>query len=63
MNERRMGRIAKLYSFPSQIILVGLDLGDSKKFICVGALDDREVTTTFGKQLLMILCPFGKRNR
>jgi hypothetical protein len=45
----------------SVVLSVGLDLGDSTKFLCVGALDDREVTTTFGKQLLMILCPFGKR--
>ncbi|CAG8458363.1 12791_t:CDS:2 [Ambispora leptoticha] len=37
---------------------VGLDLGNPEQFYCVGALDDREVTTTFGKKLLMILCPF-----
>ncbi|CAG8740725.1 520_t:CDS:2, partial [Gigaspora margarita] len=37
---------------------VGLDLGDRKLFLCVGALDDCKVTTTFGKQLLMILCPY-----
>ncbi|KAG9302231.1 hypothetical protein G9A89_008721 [Geosiphon pyriformis] len=37
---------------------VGLDLGNTKQFLCLGALDDREVTTTFGKKLLMILCPF-----
>ncbi|CAG8650431.1 18323_t:CDS:2, partial [Acaulospora morrowiae] len=37
---------------------VGFDLGNNEQFICVGALDDLEVTTTFGKKLLMILCPF-----
>ncbi|RIA83001.1 hypothetical protein C1645_787234 [Glomus cerebriforme] len=37
---------------------VGLDLGNHKLFMCVGALDDREITSTFGKNLLMVLCPF-----
>ncbi|CAI2176894.1 15726_t:CDS:2 [Funneliformis geosporum] len=37
---------------------VGLDLGNHKLFMCVGALDDREITSTFGKILLMVLCPF-----
>ncbi|CAG8478334.1 8400_t:CDS:2, partial [Funneliformis mosseae] len=37
---------------------VGLDLGNHKLFMCIGALDDREITSTFGKNLLMVLCPF-----
>ncbi|RHZ60972.1 hypothetical protein Glove_350g46 [Diversispora epigaea] len=37
---------------------VGFDLGNNKLFMNVGALDDLEVTTTFGKTLLMVLCPF-----
>lgn len=38
---------------------IGLDLAE-KDFICVGQLDDREITTSLGKRLLMILSPFGK---
>ncbi|CAG8617164.1 11255_t:CDS:2, partial [Diversispora eburnea] len=37
---------------------VGFDLGNNELFMNVGALDDLEVTTTFGKTLLMVLCPF-----
>ncbi|KAI6045039.1 hypothetical protein EDC04DRAFT_2638138 [Pisolithus marmoratus] len=35
----------------------GLDLAE-KDFICIGQLDDREITTSLGKRLLMILSPF-----
>lgn len=38
---------------------IGLDLAE-KEFTCVGQLDDREITTSLGKRLLMILSPFGK---
>ncbi|GES82818.1 nudix family hydrolase [Rhizophagus clarus] len=37
---------------------VGLDLGNRELFIYAGALDEREITSTFGKNLLMVLCPF-----
>ena len=37
---------------------IGLDLAE-RDFICVGQLDDREITTSLGKRLLMILSPFG----
>ena len=37
---------------------IGLDLAE-KDFVCVGQLDDREITTSLGKRLLMILSPFG----
>lgn len=37
---------------------IGLDLAE-KDFICAGQLDDREITTSLGKRLLMILSPFG----
>jgi 8-oxo-dGTP pyrophosphatase MutT (NUDIX family) len=37
---------------------IGLDLADSE-WTCVGQLDDREITTSLGKRLLMILSPFG----
>ena len=37
---------------------IGLDLAD-KEYISVGRLDDREITTSLGKRLLMILSPFG----
>ncbi|PKC69620.1 hypothetical protein RhiirA1_533332 [Rhizophagus irregularis] len=37
---------------------VGLDIGNRELFLCVGALDEREITSTFGKNLLMVLCPF-----
>ncbi|KAI0308023.1 hypothetical protein B0F90DRAFT_1832053 [Multifurca ochricompacta] len=35
----------------------GLDLAESD-YTCVGQLDDREITTSLGKRLLMILSPF-----
>ena len=38
---------------------IGLDLAE-KDFTCIGQLDDREITTSLGKRLLMILSPFGK---
>ena len=37
---------------------IGLDLAE-RDFLCVGQLDDREITTSLGKRLLMILSPFG----
>lgn len=39
---------------------IGLDLADNE-WSCVGQLDDREITTSLGKRLLMILSPFGRR--
>jgi 8-oxo-dGTP pyrophosphatase MutT (NUDIX family) len=36
---------------------IGIDLAE-KDFMCVGQLDDREITTSLGKRLLMILSPF-----
>ncbi|KAL8293371.1 hypothetical protein RQP46_000072 [Phenoliferia psychrophenolica] len=36
---------------------VGLDLAE-KEWLAVGQLDDREITTSLGKRLLMILSPF-----
>ena len=36
---------------------IGLDLAE-QDYICVGQLDDREITTSLGKRLLMILSPF-----
>ncbi|PWN48233.1 hypothetical protein IE53DRAFT_370801 [Violaceomyces palustris] len=36
---------------------VGIDLAE-KEFQCVGQLDDREITTSLGKRLLMVLSPF-----
>jgi hypothetical protein len=38
---------------------IGIDLAE-KDYICVGQLDDREITTSLGKRLLMILSPFGE---
>ena len=38
---------------------VGIDLAE-KEFVQVGRLDEREVTTSLGKRLLMILSPFGE---
>jgi 8-oxo-dGTP pyrophosphatase MutT (NUDIX family) len=35
---------------------VGLDLAEND-YLSVGALDDREITTSLGKRLLMILSP------
>lgn len=37
---------------------IGLDLAE-KEFINVGKLDDREITTSLGKRLLMVLSPYG----
>lgn len=37
---------------------VGIDLAE-KDFLEVGQLDDREITTSLGKRLLMVLSPFG----
>lgn len=37
---------------------VGLDLAD-RDFVNVGQLDDREITSSLGKRLLMVLSPFG----
>ena len=36
-----------------------MDLAD-KEYLSVGRLDDREITTSLGKRLLMILSPFGQ---
>ncbi|KAG6814022.1 hypothetical protein H0H92_003872 [Tricholoma furcatifolium] len=36
---------------------VGVDLAE-RYYTCVGQLDDREITTSLGKRLLMILSPF-----
>ncbi|KAM0754860.1 hypothetical protein T439DRAFT_309686 [Meredithblackwellia eburnea MCA 4105] len=36
---------------------VGLDLAE-KEWLAIGQLDDREITTSLGKRLLMILSPF-----
>jgi hypothetical protein len=36
---------------------IGLDLAE-RDYICIGQLDDREITTSLGKRLLMILSPF-----
>lgn len=36
---------------------IGLDLAESS-FLCIGQLDDREITTSLGKRLLMVLSPF-----
>lgn len=37
---------------------IGLDLAELE-YTCIGQLDDREITTSLGKRLLMILSPFG----
>lgn len=36
---------------------IGIDLAE-KYYTCVGQLDDREITTSLGKRLLMILSPY-----
>lgn len=36
---------------------LGLDLAE-RDFLCIGQLDDREITTSLGKRLLMILSPY-----
>lgn len=38
---------------------IGLDLAE-KEFVNVGKLDDREITTSLGKRLLMVLSPYGE---
>lgn len=38
---------------------IGVDLAE-KDFMLIGQLDDREITTSLGKRLLMILSPFGE---
>ncbi|KAI1309940.1 hypothetical protein EDD11_003955 [Mortierella claussenii] len=38
---------------------IGLDLSDLAQFRCLGALDDRELWTSFGRVFLMVLSPFG----
>lgn len=38
---------------------VGLDLAD-RDFLQIGQLDDREITSSLGKRLLMVLSPFGE---
>jgi 8-oxo-dGTP pyrophosphatase MutT (NUDIX family) len=38
---------------------VGLDLAE-REFLSVGQLDDREITTSLGKRLLMVLSPYGE---
>ena len=41
---------------------IGMDLAE-REFIQVGRLDEREITTSLGKRLLMILSPFGASKR
>ncbi|KAF8649724.1 hypothetical protein AX16_005496 [Volvariella volvacea WC 439] len=36
---------------------IGIDLAE-RQYMCIGQLDDREITTSLGKRLLMILSPF-----
>lgn len=36
---------------------IGIDLAE-REYSCIGQLDDREITTSLGKRLLMILSPF-----
>ena len=36
---------------------IGLDLAE-KHFLCIGQLDDRGITTSLGKRLLIVLSPF-----
>ena len=38
---------------------IGVDLAE-REFGWVGRLDDREITTSLGKRLLMVLSPFGE---
>lgn len=44
---------------PKSCFQVGVDLCE-KDFLHVGQLDDREITTSLGKRLLMVLSPFGE---
>ncbi|KAG0139546.1 hypothetical protein CROQUDRAFT_101387 [Cronartium quercuum f. sp. fusiforme G11] len=37
---------------------VGIDLADRRSFMPIGRLDDREITTSLGKRLLMVLSPY-----
>ena len=37
---------------------IGIDLAEND-YTAIGQLDDREITTSLGKRLLMILSPFG----
>ena len=37
---------------------LGIDLADHSHYSLVGQLDDREITTSLGKRLLMVLSPF-----
>jgi len=37
---------------------VGIDLAE-QTWLNIGQLDDREITTSLGKRLLMVLSPFG----
>lgn len=39
---------------------VGIDLAEKNQFLEIGQLDDREITTSLGKRLLMVLSPFGE---
>lgn len=36
---------------------IGIDLAE-RQYTCIGQLDDREITTSLGKRLLMVLSPF-----
>jgi hypothetical protein len=38
---------------------IGIDLAE-EDYMTIGQLDDREITTSLGKRLLMILSPFGE---
>jgi 8-oxo-dGTP pyrophosphatase MutT (NUDIX family) len=38
---------------------VGIDLAEQKEYLEIGQLDDREITTSLGKRLLMVLSPFS----
>lgn len=37
---------------------IGYDLSQRQDFLFIGELDDREVTSSFGRRLLMVLSPF-----
>ncbi|CAD6567565.1 MAG: hypothetical protein CYPHOPRED_001800 [Cyphobasidiales sp. Tagirdzhanova-0007] len=37
---------------------VGIDLAEKNDFLEIGPLDDREITTSLGKRLLMVLSPY-----
>lgn len=40
---------------------IGLDLQNGQ-FLCLGKLDEREITSTMNGNLMMILVPFGMYN-